>query len=79
MAHQRLTDAVPLVLVDHRKRDFGLSGAHDNVTSAAGNHRPVAFFEHRHQGYVIDEIHIQKEGRFLIREATFWDKEATAE
>jgi hypothetical protein len=28
---------------------------------------------------VIDKIYIQKEGRFLFREAAFWDKEATAE
>jgi|SRR6266550_3245969 hypothetical protein len=79
VAHQRPTDAASLIVVDDRKSNFGLSGLHDDVTSAADYRCSIAFFDHRYQCYMIDEIHVQKEVRFPIREVVFWNEETATE
>ena len=67
MAQQRSADALPMVLVDHGKSDFGRTGLHDDVASAADDHRSFPFSHGRDQGDMIDEVDVHEEFDFLFR------------
>src|SRR5262245_38531629 len=77
MAHQCGPDALPLEFVDHSERDLSRSGLHDDVASAADNHLSAAFFHHRYQSDMVDEVDIHVKRDFLFRE-TASDTEETA-
>src|SRR3954453_14317367 len=69
MAHQGRADPLPLVLVDHSKSHLGCPRLSDNVTPAPDNHRSSVFFDHGHEGDVVDEVNVHEERDFLLREA----------
>src|SRR5206468_5791560 len=79
MAHQRRAHALPLVLVDQGESDFGRPGRNDDVTSAADHHRSTAFFRHRDQSDVVDEIDVREEFDFLLGKVASDTEEATVE
>ena len=80
LAHQCCTDSLPLVPVDHRESHLRLSGLQDDVTSAADDRGSATFFFHHcDQGDVIDEIRMQEELDFLVREAALCGEEPTEE
>src|SRR5215831_2868129 len=58
MAHERCSDALALILVDHHKGYLGLAGPHNHIARAA-DHRPLAVLQHSDQSYMVDEIDVQ--------------------
>lgn len=68
MAHQDRSEPLSLVIVDHRKRDFGPAGLCHDVASAAYNRAPSVHFRDRDQRHVIDEVDVEEEIEFLLAE-----------
>src|SRR5271166_3386308 len=79
MTHQRRADTLALVLVDHRESDLCFPGLLNDIASAADNHGPAAFVNHRHQGNVADKVNVQEERDFLLGEMTFQTEETAIE
>ena len=76
MAHQRRTDTLALILIDHAESDLGPPGRDDDVTPARNDRRSSFFFRHCDQGYVTDEIDVQEERDFRLGEAASYREEA---
>ena len=68
MTHQDRSEPLSLVIVDHRKRDFGPAGLCHDVASAAYNRLPSVRFRDRHQRHVIDEVDVEEKVEFLLAE-----------
>ena len=79
MMHESRAETLPLILIDHSERDLGLSRLHDDVTCAARDHRPAGLLHHGDEGHVIDEVDVQEESHFLLREAAFHGEEAAVQ
>ena len=67
MAQQCGADGLSLVLIDNSKREFGLSGLHDDIAPAADDRGPPSFLNDRDQRDMIDEVDIDEEMRFPCR------------
>src|SRR5262245_45101072 len=79
MAHQCAADTLPLEFVDHRERDLGRSRLHDDVASAADNHLSTAFFHHRDQSNMVDEVDIHVECDLHFRKTASYTEETAIE
>src|SRR5262249_40705121 len=77
MTHEGRAETLPLMLIDHRESDLGLSRLHDDVTGAARDHWPAVFVNDCDQRDVIDEVDVQEKLDFRLCEATFDGKETS--
>src|SRR5262245_4279174 len=79
LVHQRCTDTLPLVLVDHVEGHLSFLRVYNDVASAANYHGSAAFFHHCNQGHVVDEVNIQEECDFLLCKAALYREETVIE
>ena len=74
MSHERRTDALPLVLVDHGESHFRRSWVHDHITRTARDRGPAVFLDDCDQRDVVDEVDVQEKIDFRFRKAAFLRK-----
>src|SRR5271168_2038502 len=63
MPHQGPADALPLILVDDSKRDFGLPGLHEDVAPAADDILRASFRRDDDKSDLIDEVDVEEARR----------------
>ena len=76
MPHQDRPDTLALIGIDHDESDLGLAWPHNDIASAAGDHRVSVFIDFRDERDMVVEIDIEEEGHLLLREALLWHEEA---
>jgi len=68
MPQQQTADSLPLVFIDHHKRDLSLSRAFGNIARPSHDRRFAVFISCCNEGYLPRKIHIYKEGNFGLGE-----------
>ena len=76
MAHECLSYASSLIVIDYSKGDLGTSRFEDDIASARDDQ---SLLWRRDQGDVPHKINIQEEGNFLLCEAALRTEEAAVE
>ena len=76
MAHERRANAKALVSIDHRERNFSLFCTNYNIAPTACNYLLSILFHGSNQRHLRNEIDVQKESGFFLREIPFGHKES---
>ncbi len=77
MAHQRLADALSLILVHHDEGHLGMARPQNDVTPATRDDRSAILLCHGDQGDVRDEIDIQEECNLRFGKIALCSEEAS--
>ena len=67
------------MVIDHGEGYLCLPGLHDDVTTAAHDHRSRVIFQHSHRGDVVDEIDFQEGRHFRLGKVASHGEEAAIE
>jgi hypothetical protein len=70
---------MPLILIDDNEAHLCPTWLHDDVTPATDNHGSSTFVHNRDESHVVDEIHVQEERDFSLREASLGGEEPSIE